>query len=231
MIRRTPSAFRRLKSAPAPKIPRASSTRPAISWAAITSDRARATPACPAATAMEPTITAPRKPEATAYPTARPVNSGFATTNEIKSANTPVVRPEIATNTRGPSVRWAAPVRLVWTATHTPASTARIRVDFTGTPWGSVVSTQGPGRDARRIIRGQRPFLRYVRWVYIWLFFSWIMLGQRREVNRGTDARRSKDHLPGARDVQVRDGGRRADNHRSLPHGEPPNPGRHEAGW
>src|SRR5215213_11515884 len=170
MIRRTPSAFRRLKSAPAPKIPRASSTRPAISWAAITSDRARATPACPAATAMEPTITAPRRPEATAYPTARPVNSGFATTNEIKSANTPVVRPEIATKTRGPSVRWAAPVRLVWTATHTPARIARMRVDLILSPEARGLY-KGPCRDARRIIRGRRPFLRYARWVSMGLFF------------------------------------------------------------
>src|SRR5215212_6257642 len=137
MIRTTPSAFGMLKSAPAPKIPRESSTRPVISCAAITSERARATPACPAATAMDPTITAPRTPEANAYDTARPVNSGFVTKNETRSAQKPVVRPEIATRIAGPRVRWAVPVRLVWTATHTPASTARMRVDLIGSPWGS----------------------------------------------------------------------------------------------
>src|SRR5215212_9925309 len=41
MIRTTPSALGMLKSAPAPKTPRASSTSPVISWAAITSERAR----------------------------------------------------------------------------------------------------------------------------------------------------------------------------------------------
>src|SRR5919112_2622528 len=130
MIRTTPSAFGMLKAAPAPKIPRESSTRPVSSWVPITSERARATPACPAATATEPTITAPRTPEATAYITARPPNSGLATISEMRSAPRPVVSPEIATRTRGPSVRWAAPVRLVWTATHRPASTASTRVDL-----------------------------------------------------------------------------------------------------
>ena len=40
-IRATPSAFRTLKLAPAPKKPRASSSRLARSWDAITSERAR----------------------------------------------------------------------------------------------------------------------------------------------------------------------------------------------
>src|SRR5215211_641341 len=92
-----------------------------------------------------------------------------------------------------------------------------------------LVSAHGPARDARRIIRRCRPFLRFVRWVYIRLFFSWIIVGQRTEDNRGTDARRSKDHLPRARDVQVCNGGRRADHHRSFPYGEPPDPRRLEA--
>src|SRR5918997_2047569 len=149
-IRATPSSFRTLKLESAPKMPRASSRRLTRSWVAITSERARATPPCAAATAMEPTITAPRMPEATAYPTARPVNSGLARTSETTSASVPVVRPENATITGGPRIRWAAPVRLVWTATHTPANTARMIVDLIGPPEdrGFLVA----GREARRII-------------------------------------------------------------------------------
>src|ERR671916_265357 len=118
----------------------------------------RATPTCAAATAMEPTITAPRMPEATAYPTARPVNSGLARTSEITSASVPVVRPENATITGGPKIRWATPVRLVWTATHTPASTARMIVDLIKPPEnrGFVGHPEHlfrpSGRGARRII-------------------------------------------------------------------------------
>src|SRR5215208_4411094 len=96
-------------------------------------------------------------------------------------------------------------------------------------PLTFVVSTHGPARSARRIISRYMPFLRLVRWVYFRLFYSWIMVGQRTEDNRGKDVRRSQDHLPRARDVQVRNGGRRADHHRSLPHGKSPDPGGLEA--
>src|SRR5918993_2431588 len=157
-IRATPSAFRTLKLASAPKMPSASSRRLTRSWVAITSERARPTPPSAAATAMEPTITAPRMPEVTAYPTARPVKSGLARTSEITSASVPVVRPENATITGGPKIRWAAPVRLDWTATHTPASTARMIVDFIKPPenHGFVGHPERPfrhsGRGVRRII-------------------------------------------------------------------------------
>ena len=98
-------------------------------------------------------MTAPRIPEVTAYPTARPVNSGLATTSE--TASVPVVRPENATITGGPSTRWAAPVRFVCTATHTPASTARMIVDFIRPPEASGLLVAGRG--ARRIIAAGVP--------------------------------------------------------------------------
>ena len=105
-----------------------------MSWAAITSERARATPALPRGDGDGADDHGPEyaRGHRVAYRAARKLGLG----DEEATIESATVRSSgrDRDQDRGPRVRWAAPVRLVWTATHTPASSARMRVDLIRSP-------------------------------------------------------------------------------------------------